>query len=45
MEMDDKDESQFGVVKDTTKTIQWFVDNAEHPNYEKDPDFETSVCV
>lgn len=43
MEMDDEDESQFGVYKDADKTVQWFLDNAEHPNYQKDEDFDQGV--
>ena len=43
MEMEKDDESQFGVIKDATKSLKWFLDNAENPNYDNDPDFDYSV--
>lgn len=45
MEMDDNDESQFGVYKDAEKTVEWFLNNAENPNYSTDPDFDETVSI
>jgi hypothetical protein len=45
METNPEDESQFGVLKDCEKTVEWFLDNAEQPNFENDPDYDTSVLL
>jgi len=36
-----EDESQFQVLKDANKSLKWFLDHAETPNFSEDPDFDS----